>query len=60
MSLTEIAFASGYYDQAHFSREFADFAGSAPHAFRAALLERQEDSPPNLVQILQAEDAQAF
>jgi AraC-like DNA-binding protein len=60
MSLTEIAFVSGYYDQAHFSREFADFAGSAPLAFRAALLERQEEPPPNLVQILQADTTQVF
>jgi AraC-like DNA-binding protein len=32
---TEIALAAGYYDQAHFCREFKDFAGLTPSAYRA-------------------------
>lgn len=34
-NLTEIALAAGYYDQAHFCREFKDFAGLTPSAYRA-------------------------
>jgi len=34
-NLTEIALAAGYYDQAHFCREFKDFAGLTPTAYRA-------------------------
>jgi AraC-like DNA-binding protein len=34
-SLTDIALAAGYYDQAHFCREFKDFAGLTPSAYRA-------------------------
>ena len=34
-NLTEIALAAGYYDQAHFCREFRDFAGLTPAAYRA-------------------------
>lgn len=34
-NLTEIALATGYYDQAHFCREFKDFAGLTPSAYRA-------------------------
>jgi AraC-like DNA-binding protein len=34
-NLTEIALATGYYDQAHFCREFRDFAGLTPSAYRA-------------------------
>src|SRR5204862_3764094 len=34
-NLTDIALAAGYYDQAHFCREFKDFAGLTPGAYRA-------------------------
>jgi AraC-like DNA-binding protein len=34
-NLTEIALAAGYYDQAHFCREFKDFAGLTPSEYRA-------------------------
>jgi AraC-like DNA-binding protein len=34
-NLTEIALATGYYDQAHFCREFKEFAGLTPSAYRA-------------------------
>jgi transcriptional regulator GlxA family with amidase domain len=53
--LTDIAMACGYYDQSHLAREFTDFAGQSPSAYRAVLLERAATPPPNLVQFLQAE-----
>jgi AraC-like DNA-binding protein len=33
VSLAELAFECGYYDQAHLNREFRDFAGKPPAAF---------------------------
>lgn len=35
-SLTELAVASGYYDQSHFIREFRDFTGDPPSRFFGA------------------------
>jgi len=32
-SLSQIALEAGYYDQAHFSREFKEFAGASPARF---------------------------
>ena len=33
-SLTEIAFSTGYFDQAHFIKEFKEFGGLSPSKFR--------------------------
>jgi AraC-like DNA-binding protein len=52
-SLAAVAFRSGYYDQAHFTRDFRAFTGQTPSAYRALLLQRRDEPPPNLVQFVQ-------
>lgn len=59
-TFAEIAAACGYYDQSHFTHDFNHFAGSAPAAYRALMLARQADPPPNLVQFFQSPDEQMF
>jgi AraC-like DNA-binding protein len=55
LSLTEIALSCGYYDPAHFSKEFSAFAGQNPERYREFLIAKTQAPPPNLVQFLQAE-----
>jgi AraC-like DNA-binding protein len=52
-SLADIAFACGYYDQAHLTKEFQAFAAQTPAQYRTHLLEKAAAPPPNLVQFLQ-------
>ena len=42
LSLTEIAYACGFYDQAHFSRQFADITGHKPGAYRRRERDRRD------------------
>ncbi len=37
--LAEVAFDSGYFDQAHMNREFQALGGTTPRAFRGSLLQ---------------------
>ncbi|MBN2281681.1 MAG: helix-turn-helix transcriptional regulator [Candidatus Marinimicrobia bacterium] len=41
-SLTEVAYLSGYYDQAHFIKSFRKFTGLTPFKFRATMLSKKE------------------
>ncbi|MNL24652.1 Exoenzyme S synthesis regulatory protein ExsA [compost metagenome] len=42
-SLTEIAYDCGYYDQAHFIKEFRKFTGITPSASRSSLIKNGTD-----------------
>jgi AraC-like DNA-binding protein len=42
-SLTEIAYDCGYYDQAHFIKEFRKFTGITPSASRSSLIKNGAD-----------------
>ncbi len=55
ITLMGVALACGYYDQAHFSKEFSAFAGQNPERYREFLIARTKAPPPNLVQYLQAD-----
>ncbi len=53
--LIDIAADCGYYDGSHFTHEFQQLMGKSPESYRAYLATRTAAPPPNLVQILQAE-----
>jgi AraC-like DNA-binding protein len=55
ISLTEVALSCGYYDPAHFSKDFSAFAGQSPERYREFIIAKTPAPPPNLVQFLQAE-----
>lgn len=44
-SLAELADACGYYDQAHFNRDFRDFAGCTPGSYLAGLAPNSPELP---------------
>lgn len=48
ISLMEVAFRCGYYDQPHFNKAFADFTGDTPEHYRAYLAAKAATPPPNL------------
>jgi AraC-like DNA-binding protein len=45
-SLLHIALACGYYDQAHFTKDFTTLAGQSPERYRAEVLARLAPQPP--------------
>jgi AraC-like DNA-binding protein len=44
--LAEVAVRCGYYDQAHFTREWRDLAGCSPTAWLAEELPSVQDTDP--------------
>lgn len=53
MAWAEIASTYGYYDQPHFVKEFVEFTGTPPEAYRARFQREGFPSAPNHVQFLQ-------
>jgi AraC-like DNA-binding protein len=49
----DIVATCGYYDQPHFIKEFVEFTGTQPEAYRARLWDDGVPSAPNYVQFLQ-------
>ena len=45
VSLAQLAFECGYYDQAHLTRDFREFAGTSPAKLLAATLPTAASSP---------------
>jgi AraC-like DNA-binding protein len=54
ITLGQLALIAGYYDQAHFSKDFKRFSGSTPQEFFAAQHEFiQITTPSEVVEFLQ-------
>ncbi|MBZ0280033.1 MAG: helix-turn-helix domain-containing protein [Anaerolineae bacterium] len=51
--LADVALTSGYYDQSHFSKDFAAFTGCTPRQYADYLTARSRTPAPNFVQFLQ-------
>lgn len=51
--LADVALTTGYYDQSHFSKDFAAFTGCTPRQYADYLAARSGRPAPNLVQFLQ-------
>lgn len=53
--LADVALSSGYYDQSHFSKDFAAFTACTPRQYADYLAARSGTPAPNFVQFLQDE-----
>ncbi len=53
-SLTQVALTAGYFDQAHFNKEFKQFTGGSPEAFIALSTELTKNAIPSQLERCQS------